>query len=491
MIDILETSAPVSVGARSHYLLFVKKACDTCAMLRPVYAQLADAGLNLKVFVQDEPGFYAGQQPVDDTSLESSFRHDIETVPTLIRLEDGKEVAREFGWQRGAWEQITGLDNLGPELPAWQPGCGSKSREPGVHEHLVEAFGETGLQSRRIEVDHWDDPVERCFDRGWSDGLPVVPPTDARILRMLTGTSRRADEVVGLVPPNLSPCTIEKVAINAVLAGCKPEYMPVLLAALETALEPIFTMHGLLCTTCFSGPVIVVNGPIAKRIGMNWGINALGQGNRANATIGRALQLIIRNVGGGVPGELDRSTLGGPGKYTFCFAEDETDDTWEPLSVSRGIARGKNAVTLFQGDGIQGFIDQRSRTPEELTRSFASSLIAVGHPKLAQFTNAMLVLSPEHYEIYKKAGWDRQRITTELHAACVRPAADLLQGAHGIGEGVDPKRKDEGSIPKFWDDGLLIVRAGGQAGLFSAILCGWTGGRFRDQSQPVTREIKE
>jgi hypothetical protein len=292
------------------------------------------------------------------------------------------------------------------------------------------------------------------------------------------------------VPPNLAECTVEKVAINAVMAGCKPEYLPVVLAALEAALEPIFTMHGLLCTTCFSGPVVVVNGPIARRIGMNWGINALGQGNRANATIGRALQLIVRNVGGGIPGELDRATLGGPGKYTFCFAEDETDPTWQPLSEARGIARGRSAVTLFQGDGIQGFIDQRSRTPEELTRSLAMALAAVGHPKLCQFTNAMLVLSAEHYAIYRAAGWDRARITRELHAALLRPGADLVQGAQGVGEGIAPGRAGE-RVPKFWEEGLLIVRAGGQAGLFSAILAGWTGGRFRHESQPVTREIVE
>src|SRR5574341_1830961 len=140
---------------------------------------------------------------------------------------------------------------------------------------------------------------------------------------MLQGTRRRPDEIVGKIPPYLGTCTVEKVAINAVLAGCKPEYMPVLLAALEAALEPVFTLHGVLATTYFSSPIVIVNGPIARRIGMNSGINVLGQGNRANATIGRALQLVIRNVGGGRPGEVDRATYGNPGKVGFCFAEDE------------------------------------------------------------------------------------------------------------------------------------------------------------------------
>ncbi len=145
---------------------------------------------------------------------------------------------------------------------------------------------------------------------------------------------------------------------------------------------------------------------------MNSGVNALGQGNRANATIGRALQLIVRNVGGGLPGAIDRATLGNPGKYTFCFAEDESDPDWEPLSVRRGIAAGKSAVTLFHGEGVNGFIDQKSRTPEELVRSLAMGLFGVGHPKLCLAGNAVLVLSPEHYKIFKDGGWGRRQSCT-------------------------------------------------------------------------------
>src|SRR5205085_7061790 len=158
-----------------------------------------------------------------------------------------------------------------------------------------------------------------------------------RVLRMLQGTTRAADEVVAVVPPDLVECTVEKVAVNAVMAGCKPEYLPVVLAAVEAACTNEFNAHGLLATTYFSGPMVVVNGPVTRAIGMNSGVNALGQGNRANATIGRALQLVVRNVGGGRPGEVDRATLGQPGKYTFCFAEDEAGSPWEPLSVERGL----------------------------------------------------------------------------------------------------------------------------------------------------------
>ena len=345
------------------------------------------------------------------------------------------------------------------------------------------------LASRKIEYEEHDDPLEVCFERGWSDGLPVTPPTDERVARMLQGTPRRPDESVGRIPPNLAVCTVEKAAINAVLAGCRPEYMPVVLAALEAALEPVFTLHGLLATTYFSAPVIIVNGPIARAIGMNSGINALGQGNRANATIGRALNLIVRNVGGGRPGEADRATLGAPSKYTFCFAEDESDAGWEPLSVARGFPRGASTVTLFQGHGVEAFVDQKSRTAEALTRSIAMSLVRIGHPKLVQSARAILVLSPEHYAIYREAGWDRKRIERALFDATIRPGKELVAGADGVGEGIAASRAGE-MVPKFHDDGLMIVRAGGSAGLFSAILPGWLAGRKRDELQPVTKEIR-
>jgi hypothetical protein len=350
--------------------------------------------------------------------------------------------------------------------------------------------GETLLAARKVEYGKHDDPIELCFERGWSDGLPVTPPTDTRVLQMLKGTQRHPDEIVGKIPPNLADCTVEKVAINAVMAGCKPEYMPVLLAALEAALEPLFTLHGVLATTYFSSPIIIVNGPVTQRIGMNSGINALGQGNRANATIGRALNLIVRNVGGGRPGEADRATLGAPSKFTLCFAENESDPTWEPLSVARGFARGTSTVTLFQGHGVEAFVDQKSRTPEQLTRSLAMSLVKIGHPKLVQSARAVLVLSPEHYAIYRGAGWDRKQIERALFEATIRPGKELVAGADGVGEGIPASRAGE-MVPKFHEDGLMVVLAGGAAGLFSAILPGWLAGRKREELQPVTKKIRE
>jgi hypothetical protein len=170
----------------------------------------------LVVVSVDDPTFPAGVRSViDDQALERSFRLNIEAVPTLIRFKDGREVERTVGWERKEWMRLAGAAAEGKGLPAWQPGCGSKSVEPGVHEALIARYGDPGLKSREIAVGNWDDPWEACFERGWSDGLPVVPPTDERILRMLGGTSRKPDEVVGLIPPNLAPCTVERWRSNA------------------------------------------------------------------------------------------------------------------------------------------------------------------------------------------------------------------------------------------------------------------------------------
>jgi hypothetical protein len=472
-------------------IAIVKRDCETCQLLVPVLQSLAES-VGLVIYSQDDitfPEALGGAR--DDTSLEQSWRYGIEIVPALIRIEAGKAHQTTQGWQREEWEAISGQVGIGQDLPASRPGCGSRSVEPGMPERLALRFGAMEFGARVIDVDlEVADPIEVAYDRGWSDGLPVVPPTPLRVARMLSGTRRAASEVVGLIPPNLVECTVEKIAINAVMAGCRPEYMPVILAAVQGALRPEFSMHGLLATLWFSGPVLIVNGPIARRIGMNSAGNALGQGNRANSTIGRALQLIIRNVGGGVPGEIDRSVLGNPGKHTFCFAEDESDEAWTPLSVARGASKGTSCVTLFHGDGVQAVGAQASREPESLVRSLAMALWAVGHPKLARFANAILVVSPEHWAIFRAAGWDRNKLESALREALKRPGRDLVQGAQGVAEGIDPALAGE-IVDKFHEGGPLVVRAGGRGGLMSAVIGGWSAQRNPAQVSIVTQEITE
>jgi hypothetical protein len=465
----------------------VKRDCPTCVLAAPVLGQLARAR-GLQVYTQDDPSFpETVPQPIDDTALDISHRLKIEVVPTLIRLENGREVARIYGWDRSEWERLTGLAGLGLGLPESRPGCGAKNVEPGVIERLKVRFNETGLKSRRIELGEDEDEAEAMFARGWSDGLPLVPPTEERVLRMLDGTSRDPQEVLGLVPPALAAATVEKIAINAVMAGCKPEYLPVVLAAVEAVLDESFAMHGVLATTQFAGPVVVVNGAVRRHIGMNAKGNALGQGNRANSSIGRALQLVIRNIGEGRPQEVDRATLGNPGKLTYCFAEDEEGSCWEPLSVERGVKPGVSAVTVFAGFGLQGVVDQKSRDPESLARSMAESLKAMQSVKLAPACDAILVVCPEHERTFRNAGWLKARLYEELYRLCEIPGEDLVAGARGIAEG-GPASLAGKTINKFRPGGLLIVRAGGGAGMFSGIIGGWSSGARG--SVPVTKEVK-
>ena len=220
--------------------IVLKRDCPTCVMVEPVVAQLVASGARVHVLSQDDPTFPAGAGPViDDRELRLSWDHKIETVPTVLRLEKGRETARAIGWDRAEWEALTGVAKLGPSLPPQRPGCGSMTVDPNIADALALKFGNFAFKARKIEIGAWEDEHEAAFDRDWSDGLPVVPPSEVRVYRMLQGTKRDPHEVLGQMPPDYEAVTVEKVAINAVMAGCKPEYMPVLLAAVEAVLDAL------------------------------------------------------------------------------------------------------------------------------------------------------------------------------------------------------------------------------------------------------------
>ena len=479
---------PAPPAISSGVIAVVKRDCPTCELVVPVLRRIAASEIGLAVYVQDDPSFpdLGDDSPIDDTSLEFSFHHDIETVPTLIEVRDGVELRRTVGWSRSDWQDYGGDASLGADLPESRPGCGSMSVDPMLADELMARFNGSILTGRRIDFAAMEDEFEAAFDRGWTDGLPVIPPTEVRVLRMLGGTHRDPAEVVATVPPNLVDVTVEQVAVNAVMAGCKPEYLPVLLAAVEAACTDEFNMHGLLATTYFSGPVIVVNGPITKRIGMNSEGNVFGQGNRANLTIGRALQLVVRNIGGGIPGQVDMAMHGSPGKLGFCFAEREHDSPFTSLAVSRGFDPQDSTVTLFAGQGPTPIVDQLSRTPESLARSMAMILRSAHHPKLVIGMDAMLVVSPEHGRVFSDAGWDRARLESELAELLIVPGTELIRGAAFVDEGF-PREFADSALPKFRPGGMPVVHAGGDAGLFSSVLTGWVGGP--KGSDIVTKKI--
>ena len=433
-------------------VVIVKEDCPTCELVIPVLEQLA-SGNQLTVFSQDDPNF--PEEIADrkfDGDLAISWHHNIETVPTLLVIENGKEIARTVGWSRSQWESITGVPQLGVELPDHRPGCGSLSVDPSMSADLELRFGGSTIKARRVEFASLEDTHEALFDRGWTDGLPVIPPSEARVMAMLEGTTRSPEEIVASVPPDLAPCTVEKVAINAVMAGCRPEYLPIVLAGVEAVCTDTFNMHGLLATTMPHAPVLIVTGPIAQQIGMNSGNNALGQGNRANSTIGRAVQLVIRNVGGGRTGEVDRAAFGAPGKVGFCFAEREEDSPWSPISTMYGFSAGTNTVLAFPGEAPRNLVDQLSRDPDSLARTYAANLISIQHPKLVLGFDAILAVAPDHSRVFREAGWSREQLADGINELTVRPGHELIRGAGDIPEGI-PEAMEELDLPKFRPNG--------------------------------------
>lgn len=289
--------------------------------------------------------------------------------------------------------------------------------------------------ARLIEVDDALDALNELFhERGWTDGLPVMPPTEAAVERMLAATDYPRERVMAVLPPRQGEATVERIAINAVMAGCRPEYLPLLVTVVEAVAEPDFNLDGLQATTHPVAPLIVVNGPLAKTLGINSGYNCFGQGTRANATIGRALRLLLMNVGGGTPGSGDRSTQGGPAKFSYCIGENEGANPWEPLHVERGHDPAVSTVTLFGAEGPHNIQEHYSNTGEGILRTIAGAMGQAGSNNILRLGFPLLTLGPEHAATiagdgYSKADakryvWEHarfplDRLSEEYHAELV------------------------------------------------------------------------
>ena len=295
--------------------------------------------------------------------------------------------------------------------------------------------------STELEIDETDDLIEVCYENGWTDGLPVVPPTPERVERMLSATDRDPDELIAAVPPKWGRATVEKVAINAVMAGCKSAYLPLILTAVEAMTAEQFNLHGVQVTTSHVGPMLVVNGPIRKQLEINDGFNLFGQGWRANATIGRTLRLICTNIGGALPGELDRAAFGHAGKYTCCIAEKEEVSPWAPLHVERGFQADDSTVTVFAAAGPQTVNDHGSNTAAGILNTIAQNIAAPGNSS----GETLLVIGVEHAKTISEDGFSRADIRQYI--------ADTTQ--------------------QYAAEDLLLMVAGGPAGRWTIVVPGW------------------
>lgn len=295
--------------------------------------------------------------------------------------------------------------------------------------------------STQLEIDATEDLIEVCYENGWTDGLPVVPPTPERVERMLSGTDRDPDELIAAVPPKWGRATVEKVAINAVMAGCQPAYLPLILTAVQAMTSEQFNLHGVQVTTSHVGPMLIVNGPIRKQLAINDGFNLFGQGYRANATIGRALRLVCTNIGGALPGELDRAAFGHAGKYTCCIAEKEAASPWDAMHVDRGFQADDSTVTVFAAAGPQTVNDHGSNTAESILNTISENIAAPGNSS----GETLLVIGVEHAKTISEDGFSKADIR--------RYIADTTQ--------------------RYSEADLLLMVAGGPAGRWTIVVPGW------------------
>jgi hypothetical protein len=336
--------------------------------------------------------------------------------------------------------------------------------------------------STSYEVEDLFAANELYQDNGWTDGLPIVPPTEPLVQAFLDAAGARASDVVGVEPVRRRRITAEKVAIAAVMAGCRPEYMPVVLAIVRAMCAPEFGLHGTTASTGGSAPFIVVNGPVRRAIGMNATHNALANASRANATIGRTPRLLILNVLGGRPGGLDRSTLGHPGKFTFCVAEDEEDNPWTPLAAERGVPAEQSALTVLAAGSPHQLMNEWTRDPRELLETYAATMRA----NLLTYSiwpgTYAIVVGRQHRDVLVAAGWSKRDVREYVHER-----ARVTRGEwRGVGKAAVVGRKaDDVHTALRSPDDLLVVAAGGPAGGFGAVVPPWYAAKSVAVTVPI------
>jgi hypothetical protein len=343
------------------------------------------------------------------------------------------------------------------------------------------------LTSKSVEVPGALEAIETYFENGWSDGLPVVPPTSEAVSATLEAANLSPDAILGIEPVKGAVIAAEKAAINAVMAGCKPEYMPVIASAVDAITAPEFNLHGITVSTMGAAILLIVNGPIAIELEINSGVSAFGPGHRANATIGRAIRLIVMNVLGTRSNDgLDKATLGHPGKFSWCIAENEDRLPWEPMHVTRGLSGGESAVTVFSGlSGLQ-FGEHAANTPEAILDAFAQRLYPLG----PEVTEVVLAICPEHAAHFAREGWMKEQIGQYLFETARKPATEWASMGFPSGARQEleadnvAQNRVVGALKS--PESVIPIVVGGDGGAWSMVIPTWSLG---SRSKAVTRPI--
>jgi len=324
------------------------------------------------------------------------------------------------------------------------------------------------------------DEFEFFLEKEWSDGLPVVTPTEARVQRMLRGTRRDPDEFIGRIPPAMEVATVRTVAIHALMAGCKPEFLPVVLAGTTLMLREEFNLNGVQGTMHGVAPLMIVNGPYARKIGLHGGNGCFGPGFRANASIGRAIRLMLLNLGGGIPGIASATVFATPLRYTACLTENTERTPWETLAVSRGYAPDENVITCIMVESPRLCYDDASEAPERLLVGIADSMAAMSSWNMHVRSDMVVAMGPEQATICANAGMSRADVHRRLCELAGRTVGELKRGGNWRREralkmNVDPD--DDACLVRAIKDprDLHLIVAGGW-GPLTAVCHGWGGG---------------
>jgi peroxiredoxin len=505
-------------------LLFFETDCPTCQLTLPYLMRLAEALGNdsERIVAISQDGESATRQLIQqaqlrfpvalDTELAISQQYNPISVPALYLVNrDGRLAYTLVGFDKEGLNTAAALmcQELGASpvtiapphdgAPDRKPGCASRHLERAGSGHFPQIDPATlpfhvtrGSRATRLELDDSIDLYEYCM-RTFGDPLPVVPPTVERVERMLEATTLAPDMIVGHVPPNYGAATIEKIAANAVMAGCDPQMMRVLIPTIRAACDERLNLHGIQATTHFAAPLVIVNGPIRTEIGFACRSNVLSNVARANSTLGRALQLVLVNLGGARPGEIDMSTLGNPGKFSYCIAENEEESPWPPFHVDLGFRATQSTVTLFGAEPPRGISEHNARRGRDVLKAISRTLATIGTYLVCSSYEAMVLLCPEHVKTLQRDGFTKEDVRDCLFENTAIPEKAFSEST---GEGTQfIKSYDRITIDgelcyrKFRERNCIrIVVAGGTAGKFSAVIGSWaTGPRG---SQMVTYPIQ-
>ena len=328
------------------------------------------------------------------------------------------------------------------------------------------------LSSKRYEVDDILAAQEFYHSRQWTDGLPVVPPTTSAVQACLDWAMMPADHLVGIEPVRNRAITAEKLAINAIMAGCLPMHFPVVIAAFTAMLQEPFLVHGATASTGGCAVLVVINGPVREEVGMSSSFNVLGSSDRATTVIGRAIRLILCNLLDVRPGQIDRSTLGHPGKLSYCIAEDEDNSPWNSLAEDRGVPREASAVTVMAAGAPRQLMNEWTTKPEEILDTFCAEIKANLRHYSIYPGNYAIVIPPQLRTHFDEAGWGRK----EIQQYVFENARILRREWADVGKGAVVGRRGDQEYPALPDpEHLLIIAAGGPAGGFGAVIPPWLG----------------